>query len=42
MVIDSIIVGIVVTAAVAYLAWTLVPRRRKAPAACAACSRKTG
>jgi len=36
MVIDSIVVGIVVTAAVAYLAWNFRPRRRRAPAACAA------
>jgi len=37
MVIDSIVVGIVVTAAVAYLAWNFRPRRRRAPAACGAC-----
>jgi len=39
MVIDSIIVGIAVTAAVAYLAWSFLPRRRKASAPCAACPR---
>jgi len=37
MVIDSIIVGVVVTAAVAYLAWAFLPRRRKAAAPCGAC-----
>ena len=37
MVIDSIIVGVVVAAAVAYLAWTFIPRRRKPVASCAAC-----
>ena len=39
MVIDSIIVGVVVAAAVAYLAWTFIPRRRKAAASCGACPR---
>ena len=39
MVIDSIIVGVVVTAAVAYLLWNFRPRRRRAPAACSACPR---
>lgn len=37
MILDSVIVAVVVAAAVAYLAWSLRPRRRRAPAACAAC-----
>jgi len=41
MLIDSIIVGIVVTAAVAYLVWMMIPRRRSARTAapCGACAR---
>lgn len=39
MIIDSIIVGVVVAAAVAYLAWNFRPRRRTASAPCAACPR---
>jgi hypothetical protein len=41
MVIDSIIVGVVVTAAAAYLAWMVFPRRRKPAVACSACPRTT-
>ena len=40
MLIDSIIVGIVVAGAAAYLVWALIPRRR-ASAACGACARST-
>jgi hypothetical protein len=35
--IDSIIVAVVVAGAVAYLVWNFRPRRRAAPAPCAAC-----
>lgn len=41
MILDSIIVAVVVAGAVAYLAWNFRPRRRPAPAPCAACP-KTG
>jgi uncharacterized membrane protein YccC len=42
--IDAVIVGIAVAGAVAYLAWTLVPRRRAARtlASCGACARSSG
>ena len=35
---DALITGAVVTAAVGFLVWRLLPRRRPAPAACAACA----
>lgn len=35
---DWIIVTAVVVAAVAYLAWSFIPHKRKAPLPCAACT----
>jgi len=37
-VLEGIIVTLVVGGAVAYLAWSFFPHRRKSPAACAACT----
>jgi hypothetical protein len=37
---DSIIVAVVVAGAAAYLAWSLRPRRRRAPAPCGACPKR--
>jgi hypothetical protein len=34
---DALITGAVVTAAVGFLIWRLLPRRRPAPAACSGC-----
>lgn len=38
MTLDAIVVTLVVGGAVAYLAWSFLPHRRKKPAACAACT----
>ena len=38
MTLDAIVVTLVVGGAVAYLAWTFLPHRRKTPPACAACT----
>lgn len=38
MTLDAVVVTLVVGGAVAYLAWTFVPHRRKTPPACAACT----
>jgi hypothetical protein len=35
---DAVITGTIVTAAVGWLLWRLLPRRRPAPAACAGCA----
>jgi len=35
---DWIIVTVVVGAALAYLAWSFIPHKRKAPLPCAACT----
>ena len=36
---DAIIVTVVVACAVGYLVWSLVPRKNRKPAPCAACPR---
>ncbi|MBI3854363.1 MAG: FeoB-associated Cys-rich membrane protein [Planctomycetes bacterium] len=41
MLLDGIIVAVVVAGAVAYLAWSLIPRRRKAPIACGGCAKSS-
>lgn len=35
---DAVITGAVVAAAVGFLAWRWLPRRRPAPASCASCA----
>jgi membrane-associated phospholipid phosphatase len=38
MLLDAVITGAVVAAAAGWILWRLLPRRRPAPAACAACA----
>ena len=38
MLLDAVITGAVVTTAAGWLLWRLLPRRRTAPASCAACA----
>jgi hypothetical protein len=38
MVLDTIIVAVVVAGAVAYLAWSLVPKRKRTLPACSGCA----
>lgn len=42
MSLDAIVVTLVVGGAVAYLAWSFVPRKKKALPACAACVHDEG